>query len=99
MTKPLLDREKQVQQIITSAPYQSGEVFTTPVIAALLNLTVAQARDLLNHMVVFGQAVKRQERARQGGKRTGTTLYQKPPPMILRKAWRFRSDEAIGITP
>jgi hypothetical protein len=86
-----------MQQIMASAPYQSGESFTSPVIASLLNLTVGQARDLLNHMATTGQAVKRHERTRQGGKRDGTMVYQKPPPMILRKAWRKHSNEAIGI--
>jgi len=99
MTKPLLDREIQIAQIIASAPYQSGETFSSSVIAALLNLTVSQSRDLLNHMAAIGKAVKRHERARHGGARTGTTIYQKPPPMILRKAWRFRSNEALGIQP
>ena len=88
MAKPSLDRELQVAQIIASAHYQSGEGFTSPVVASLLCCTVSQARDLLNTMATYGQLVKRHERARQGGARTGTTVYQRPPPMILRKAWR-----------
>jgi len=99
MAKPSLDRELQMQQIMASAPYQSGESFTSPVIASLLTLTVGQARDLLNHMATTGQAVKRHERSRQGGKRDGTMVYQKPPPMILRQAWRKRTDAQIGIRP
>jgi len=96
MAKPL-DREVQMAQIISSAHYQSGDAFTSPVVASLLSCTVSQARDLLNHLSTTGQVVKRQERSRQGGKRTGTTLYQKPPPMILRKAWRRVSNKDLSI--
>ena len=97
MAKPARDRDIQMQQIMASAPYLSGESFTSPVIASLLNLTVSQSRDLLNHMATTGQAVKRHERTRQGGKRDGTMVYQKPPPMILRQAWRKRTDAELGI--
>jgi hypothetical protein len=97
MAKPTLDRDVQTDAILRSAPYLSGESFTSPVIASILNLTVAQSRDLLNHLTTTGQLVKRHERARQGGNRTGTMAYQRPPPMILRKAWRKLSDSAIGI--
>jgi len=97
MAKPSLDRDNQMAQIIASAAYQSGEAFTSPVIASLLCCTVSQARDLCGAMVVHGLLTKHHERRRQGGARTGTIVFQRPPPTILRKPWRKIKNSELGI--
>lgn len=97
MRKKHVDREKQLEQIIASAPYQSGDGFRTPVMAAILNLSVSATRDLLNHLTAMGLVTKRLERFPSGGPRSGTAVYSRPAPTILRKAWRKHSNESMGL--
>ncbi len=92
-------RAEQREIVLKSEAYLARESFTRIDASRLLGLTKESAANLLSGMAKDGLLAKRLERARQGGARTGITVYQKPPPMILRKAWRKHSDLALGIQP
>jgi hypothetical protein len=96
MAKPL-DRDTQAAAILRSAPYLSGESFSSPVIASLLSLSVPQARDLLNRAATNGLVQKSLVPQNRGAKSGGMVMYQKPPPMLLRRSWRKVSDRSIGV--
>jgi len=98
MGKPL-DREIQYSQIIASHLYQSGDSFDAPVISSLLKVSVSQARDLLNNLTVQGRLVKFHQRQRKGTSREGRTVYQRPPPLLLRKPWRLKTNQQLAIRP
>jgi len=91
------DRNEQAKVITECHHFKRGEPFTVADIASQLCITSTQARDILNTMASQGLVEKRHERTRQGGARSGTMTYKKPPPMILRKAWRKCSNESIGV--
>jgi predicted transcriptional regulator len=97
MAKPTLDREKQRDAILRGANYMSGEAFKTAFIASTLNVSVSQARYLLNGLVVDGLLVKTVLKAKQGQPMQGVVVYRRRTSNQLSTKWRTKSNHEIGI--
>ena len=97
MSRAELNREQQIQKILASGAFNSGNQFSSAEIGSDLGISTGQARDLLNWMATRGQVEKKAQAEQRGRSSVGTILYQKPLAKLLRVKWRLRTNEEIGV--